>query len=82
MVIPRLVISFRENYEEDGQYSQHGGNARQMIQSDEMVFERHAKTDGFELQTVDRRRSQVEGRRGAPCMVLFYPLGDASDSCP
>lgn len=55
MVIPRLVISFRENYDEDGQPSQHGENAaHQTVRSDKMVFERRAMTDDFELQTVDR----------------------------
>jgi len=55
VVIPRLVISFRENYDEDGQPTEHGGNAaRQTIRSDKMVFERRAMTDDFELQTVDR----------------------------
>ncbi|KAI9460407.1 hypothetical protein HD554DRAFT_2316820 [Boletus coccyginus] len=55
VVIPRLVISFRENYDEDGQPSQHGGNAgHQTVRSDKMVFERRAMTDDFELQTVDR----------------------------
>ena len=34
VVIPRLVIGFRENYKEDGQPNEHSGNARQTIRSD------------------------------------------------
>ena len=54
VVIPRLVISSWENYEEDGQPIHHGGNARQTIRCDKMVFRRRAMTVCFELQTVDR----------------------------
>lgn len=55
MLIPRLVISFRESYEVDGQPSQHGGDAgRQTVQSERMVFERRTMmTDDIELRTVD-----------------------------
>lgn len=54
MLIPRLVISFRENYDEDRQPSRHGGNAQQTVRSERMAFERRALTDDFEVQTVDR----------------------------
>ncbi|KAH0839451.1 hypothetical protein J3R83DRAFT_241 [Lanmaoa asiatica] len=56
VLIPRLVISFRENYDADGQPSQHGANtARRTIRSEKMVFGRRTMmTDDFEMQTVDQ----------------------------
>ncbi|KAG6375237.1 hypothetical protein JVT61DRAFT_3451 [Boletus reticuloceps] len=56
VLIPRLVISFRENYDENGQSSRHDGDgetAHWSVRSEKMVFERHAMTDDFEVETVD-----------------------------
>ncbi|KAN0098002.1 hypothetical protein V8E55_002448 [Tylopilus felleus] len=61
VLIPRLVISFRENYDEDGQPSQHRGDAgQQTVRSEKMVFQRRAATDDFEIQTVDRTQPPCE----------------------
>lgn len=61
VVIPRLVISFRENYDGEGQPSQHSGNAaQQTVRSEKMVFEKRAMTDDFELQTVDQAQPPLE----------------------
>jgi len=55
VLIPRLVISLRENYDEDGKYSSHGvETAHWIVHSEKMVFERGAMTDEFEVETVDR----------------------------
>ncbi|KAF8128234.1 hypothetical protein EV363DRAFT_1510561 [Boletus edulis] len=55
VLIPRLVISFRENHDEDRQTSRHGGGTtHRTARSEKLVFERRAVTDDFEMETVDR----------------------------
>jgi len=55
VLIPRLVISFRENYDKDGESSRHdGGTGHWTVRSEKMVFERGAMEDEFEVETVDR----------------------------
>ena len=75
VVIPCLMIRFQENYEEDGQPSQHDGNARQTIRSDKMVFERRAMTDDFALQTVDRAPQPGRRETKGPVYGPILPLG-------
>ncbi|KAF9233364.1 hypothetical protein BU15DRAFT_80206 [Melanogaster broomeanus] len=48
VLIPRLVISFRENYSQD---DQHGGNTAKGVRSQSIAFKRQV-TDDHEMQTV------------------------------
>ncbi|KAF9224533.1 hypothetical protein BS17DRAFT_80312 [Gyrodon lividus] len=51
VLVPRLVVSFRENYSQD---DHHGVNtAKATIRSEKMAFKRRV-TDDHEMQTVDR----------------------------